>query len=143
MRKHHHRGGISLFEVLISILVASIGVIGVFILIPFAVKTAEKGLDRELAINHARNVFADIEAQGYRNTDQWIRVIDDPATGPVDLANEPINNNTVYLIDPLRDCSHPGSRDWQRRGVDRFLCNLSVCHRSGRSTNDGAAEFFP
>ena len=42
----HLREGISIIEVLTSIVVAMIGVFGVMILIPFAVKQAKTGLDR-------------------------------------------------------------------------------------------------
>lgn len=66
------RQGISLFEVLISILVASIGVFGVLILIPFAVRNAEDGIAVETAIETAKNYQSDLEAMGYHNRDNWI-----------------------------------------------------------------------
>jgi len=99
------RSGISLFEVLISMLVASIGVIGVLVLIPFAVKVAERGLDQESAITHARNFFSDFEAEGYRNSDRWVDAIEfDPADPTVTIANPldiGIDFGQVYLIDPI------------------------------------------
>lgn len=87
----HRRKGISLFEVLVSIMVAGIGLLGVLVLIPFAVKTSERGLDQEAALTHARNSFADFEANGYRNTSNWIN----PDSSVID-------SGTVYCIDPIR-----------------------------------------
>jgi hypothetical protein len=65
------RRGISLFEVLISILVASIGVFGVLVLIPFAIRNAQLGIDREFGINSAKNFNSDFQAYGYQNTAGW------------------------------------------------------------------------
>ncbi|HMP67741.1 MAG TPA: hypothetical protein PKA76_00170 [Pirellulaceae bacterium] len=96
------RMGISLFEVLVSILVASVGVLGVLVLIPFAVKVAERGMDAETAFNHARNVFTDFEANGYRNFDRWVDADESLPNSVANPGNIPIVPGNVYLIDPLR-----------------------------------------
>ncbi len=100
-----------MFEVLISILVASIGVTGVLVLIPFAVRSAQIGMDREAAINTSKNFFADFQAYGYHDATTWMD--DDQA---VHLSNTyfslpygppppPAANNIrpgwPYLIDPI------------------------------------------
>ncbi len=101
--KSRRRSGISLFEVLISMLVASIGVLGVLVLIPFAVKVAERGLDQEAAHNHAQNLYADFEAYGYRNTERWVDADElTPPNSVADPGNVALVPGNVYLIDPLR-----------------------------------------
>lgn len=85
---HLSRTGFSIIEVLTSIVVAMIGVFGVMILIPFAIKQAESGLDGDAATVVARNAFAQFEVAGYRNPGNWVT-----ATTP--------DNVTPYSIDPL------------------------------------------
>ena len=60
------RHGISIIEVLTSTVVAMIGVFGVMILIPFAVKQAQTGLNQDAATVVARNAFAQFEIGGFR-----------------------------------------------------------------------------
>ena len=106
------RQGISLFEVLISILVAAIGVFGVLVLIPFAVRSAEEGIATESGINAAKNYQADFEAIGYHNPGNWIDdVRSAELIGPLlfgDVVNEALlapSDGIVagrpYIIDPL------------------------------------------
>ena len=119
------RHGISLFEVLISMLVAAIGIFGVILLIPFAWETAERGMDRENAINAAKNQFSDFQAYGYHRSEGWFDdVIEDqkeltsfvdtanqlqPAAADLVAAGAPVvqpGSNIVggwpYVIDPLQ-----------------------------------------
>ena len=56
-----NRNGITIIEVLTSIVVAMIGVFGVMIMIPFAVKQAQSGLDNDAATNIARNAYDQFE----------------------------------------------------------------------------------
>lgn len=65
------RSGFSIIEVLTSIVVAMIGVFGVMILIPFAVKQAQTGLDSDAAAVTARNGYAAFEVNGYRIPTNW------------------------------------------------------------------------
>ncbi len=58
--------GISLIEVLVSIIVALTGVFGVFVLIPFAVRQVEIGMNREAALTLARNGMSDFDARGFQ-----------------------------------------------------------------------------
>lgn len=119
------RHGISLFEVLIAMLVAAIGIFGVILLIPFAWETAERGMDRENAINAAKNQFSDFQAYGYHRSEGWFDdVIEDqkelisfvdtanqlqPAAADLVAAGAPVvqpGSNIVggwpYVIDPLQ-----------------------------------------
>ena len=96
-----NRNGITIIEVLTSIVVAMIGVFGVMIMIPFAVKQAQSGLDNDAATNIARNAYDQFEIRGYRIA------VDNPTTGVREL-NWTINgtrlsaeNPDVYCIDPL------------------------------------------
>lgn len=65
------RSGLSIIEVLTSIVVAMIGVFGVMILIPFAVKQAQTGLDSDAATMLGRNANAQFEIAGYRFPENW------------------------------------------------------------------------
>lgn len=109
-RDRQARRGISLFEVLISILVASIGVFGVLVLIPFAIRNAQLGIDREFGINSAKNFNADFQAYGYQNTAGWHDDLADVQVTvplapsvvqplPVATANN-IQPGWPYVIDP-------------------------------------------
>jgi type II secretory pathway pseudopilin PulG len=83
------RAGISLFEVLVSILVAAIGVFGVILLLPFAWETAERGIDRENAINAVRNHIADLQTWGYHRSESWL----DDSNPPESQTPAPWNDN--------------------------------------------------
>lgn len=124
-----NRRGISLFEVLISILVAAIGVFGVLVLIPFAVKNAQRGIDQESAINAAKNYYADFQANRLGNPEVWFDDTDLPIPGgmmpalhpntqvrlvpfpgmtvfPQPVPDQPPTNNTIaygwpYIMDPV------------------------------------------
>ncbi len=87
-----YRSGFSIIEVLTSIVVAMIGVFGVMVLIPFAVKQAQTGLDSDAATIVARNAYAKFEISGYRNTTNWLTDILTAADPTVPQ---------VFSIDPL------------------------------------------
>lgn len=59
------REGISIIEVLTSLAVATIGVFGVLVLIPFAVRQAQIGLDQDAADLVGRNAIEDLQTYGY------------------------------------------------------------------------------
>lgn len=67
------RRGISLVEVMVAMLVALIGVFGVFVLIPFAVRQVEIGMNEEAAQTLARNGMSHFEAQGLHDVSRWAR----------------------------------------------------------------------
>jgi hypothetical protein len=63
----HRREGISIIEVLTSMAVATIGVFGVMVMIPFAVKQSQSGLDSDAANNLGRNAAEELEMLGLLN----------------------------------------------------------------------------
>ncbi len=93
-----NREGISIIEVLTAIVVAMIGVFGVMVLIPFAIKQAQTGLDMDAATAVARNGIAQMEIAGYRNTANWSIAESTafPFVAPADPALP-----KIYSIDPL------------------------------------------
>ena len=93
----NQRSGLSIIEVLTSIVVAMIGVFGVMVLIPFAVKQAQSGLDKDAATTLARNSVSMFEITGYRNPGNWIWR--NPASGSVEAVDPDFPR--VFSIDPL------------------------------------------
>ena len=85
------RRGISILETIVSIAVAMIGVFGVFVLIPFAIRQAEIGLNLESAMVVGRNTLANFEAQGFYNVNRWY----DPQTGAAPAQSQ------IFCIDPM------------------------------------------
>ena len=65
------RSGLSIIEVLTSVVVAMIGVFGVLALIPFAVKQASLGLDSDAAVTTARNAISQMEITGMQIPQNW------------------------------------------------------------------------
>jgi hypothetical protein len=72
LKKHTLQSGLTIIEVMTSIVVAMIGVMGVMILVPFAVRQAQTGMDTEAAAVVARNAYSEFEIGGYRNYGNWI-----------------------------------------------------------------------
>ena len=70
-RRRGVRLGLSIVEVLTSIVVAMIGVFGVMILIPFAVRQAQTGLDSDAAVTTARNAISQMELTGMQFPQNW------------------------------------------------------------------------
>ena len=94
------RRGLSVIEVLTSIIVALIGVFGVLVMIPFSVKQTQSGLDQDAATSMARNALSSFEAAGYKivsGDDNELNWTDVAAGTP--LTADPAN--PLYCIDPL------------------------------------------
>lgn len=60
-----HRAGVSVIEVLTSMIVAAIGVAGVLVLIPFAVSQSQLGIEKDTADIVGRNAYEELRIQGY------------------------------------------------------------------------------
>jgi hypothetical protein len=72
IRQHKsQRHGVSIIEVLTSIVIAMIGVVGVMVLIPFAVRQAQTGLDLDDGFSLGQNAAERFEAAGYTNPTAW------------------------------------------------------------------------
>ncbi len=92
------RSGISIIEVLVSILVAMIGVFGVMVMIPFAVSQVEQGFDQETSLTLGRNGAADYEIKGFNVTNRWeLSKRPDAAT----LVSPGVATVRAYVIDPI------------------------------------------
>jgi type II secretory pathway pseudopilin PulG len=103
------RRGLSIIEVLTAMVVAMIGVMGVMILIPFAVKQAKVGMDSDAAVQLARNAYSDFEIRGYRNPENWWipalgRTYDPSTDGPQTFAIDPLsvieNGPGIFPLNP-------------------------------------------
>ncbi|MFN6111488.1 MAG: hypothetical protein ACK493_14055, partial [Planctomycetota bacterium] len=90
------RRGISVIEVLTSILVATIGVAGVMVIIHFAVGQAEQGFDQEAATAFGRNFADEFELRGFHQPPRWTSYTDSK------LANG-------FVVDPIGTTSSPVS----------------------------------
>lgn len=77
-----NRDGITIVEVLTSIVVAMIGVFGVMVMIPFAVQQAQSGLDLDDSSNMADNATQTLQILEYHriNEDGFLPWIDADAT---------------------------------------------------------------
>jgi len=65
------QSGITIIEVLTSILVAVIGVFGVMVMIPFGVSQAEHGLRQEEASALALNAVSDFKIRNFADSSRW------------------------------------------------------------------------
>ena len=68
-RSARRNDGITVIEVLTSLVVATIGVFGVLVLIPFAVKQSQLGLDQDAAEVIGRNAIQDMQIYGFTRVD--------------------------------------------------------------------------
>ena len=95
------RHGLSVIEVLTSIVVALIGVFGVLAMIPFSVKQTQSGLDQDAATSMARSALSSFEAGGYKivsGDNSQLGWVTDAAGTAVSIDSDP---DALYCIDPL------------------------------------------
>ena len=97
------REGISIIEVLTSMAVATIGVFGVMVMIPFAVKQSQTGLDNDAANAVGRNAHEELQTGGFLAVDPFdnlarmlLRVPGTPGDNGVDATNLPDPPNRVF-----------------------------------------------
>ena len=114
-----NRHGLSVIEVLTSIIVALIGVFGVLAMIPFSVRQTQSGLDQDAATSMARNALSSFEASGYKiatdtivsgtSTKQlnWIDSIDSTGTGS-NVTTMITPATSLVCIDPLGVAENEG-----------------------------------
>jgi len=118
------RNGFSIIEVLASIAVALIGVLGVMILVPYAVRMSSTGLEIDAAISVARNSYDQFVVEGYRDDRNWLT--QDPVSGNLVPVRQlwvnwpaPLNQfapPTPFSIDPLAVTEFP-------TGAPNYLVN--------------------
>lgn len=90
--KYNIRRGLTVIEVLTSIIVALIGVAGVLVMIPFAVGQAEIGFDQETSYRLGANFAGEYELQGYPDSRRWVVA---PGIGPG------VRTVRNYCVDPI------------------------------------------
>ena len=96
------RSGLSIIEVLTSVVVAMIGVFGVLALIPFAVKQASLGLDSDAAVTTARNAISQMEITGMQIPQNWALL--NVASGQIETYDpNGVGDDApgVFSLDPL------------------------------------------
>jgi len=106
-RNRLNRHGLSVIEVLTSIIVALIGVFGVLAMIPFSVRQTQSGLDQDAVTSMARNALSSFEASGYKITND-VLIAGNPTRELNWIDNTGVSVNTmvtpetsVVCIDPL------------------------------------------
>lgn len=68
----NERSGITLIEVLTAVMVATIGVLGVLVLIPLGSRFTESGFDKQRSRQLANNAIQRFEAYGVLNFERWV-----------------------------------------------------------------------
>ncbi|MBI2825988.1 MAG: hypothetical protein HYX69_14990 [Planctomycetia bacterium] len=109
------RPGITLLEVLISILVLSVGILAMATLIPVGAYELSEAAKADATSTLGRAAFRDLEVRGFLNPPMWIDVSTPgrPCVDPSTLAwsagawSPPINPTTI-VIDPLFVSLNPG-----------------------------------
>lgn len=101
LARHRRRDGISIIEVLTSMAVATIGVFGIMVMIPFAVKQSQIGLDSDAANAVGRNVIEEFQIHGF------FEVLDN-------------GNFSRLLVNGLEDTTFMGPRFVQPMASDDF-----------------------
>ena len=86
-----YRRGVTVIEVLTSMIVAAIGVFGVMVLIPFSVQQAQIGLDNDAAAVVAENAYQDLQIYGFT------QVADN---GSLNLRGTRVNIHTTNIVTP-------------------------------------------
>ena len=139
------REGLSIVEVLTSIVVAMIGVFGVMVLIPFAVKQAQTGLDSDAAVSAARNAYSQFEITGMRFPGNWRN-----NTGTYDAFNPTANQNgdgiddpnpQIFSLDPLAIMEIAASSNRTTPIAADFTNAAFPFH--GYNADNGAVNAFP
>lgn len=102
------RRGVSLLEVLISIFVLMVGLLGVAALIPAARFHMAESIKADRAAACGRTVLQEVKIRGWLNPRMW-RCPDGTATGAAVVVNGNLLPARVYAIDPLFIAYNNGS----------------------------------
>ena len=153
------RDGISIIEVLTSLVVAAIGVSGVLILIPFAVKQSQLGIERDIADLVGVNATEDLQLRGFTIVDDsgdlpWTggmvgtTIIDQNtaderhiASGEGIITTLPIENAITPQVVHLDPYSLAASM--QRRIDDGLAANFGFPVSAGESNPDILTRYLP
>ncbi len=97
------RRGVSLMEVLVSIGVVAVGLMGVATLIPLAFQQAETGAQNERKASLSKLAFRDFRVSGMANPSNWANPTGLFATGDVDVTGAQYHSvgvRSAFCIDP-------------------------------------------
>ena len=81
-RCKQRRGGLSIIEVLVSIGILVLGLLGVVALIPIAAQHLRRGIALDDATAVARSALAEFQARGGNNIQKWLRYPPNPGSPP-------------------------------------------------------------
>jgi type II secretory pathway pseudopilin PulG len=91
-RSNRDRGGVSLLEVLISIGVLSVGMLGAATMLPLAKYYATEASKFDRASTLGQQAYHDLQIRGYLSIKKWLKP---------DIAGLNYNNASAMLVDPL------------------------------------------
>lgn len=97
-RRSQRRRGLSIIEVLVSIGILVLGLLGVIALIPIAAQHLRRGMALDDATATARHGLAEIQARGGNNIQKWLRYPPN-ASGP---PTEPDNNGVMNALSGIQ-----------------------------------------
>lgn len=93
-KRQSTRAALTILEVLVSIGLLTLGLLGVVVLLPIASQKINKGMALDDATALGRAGIADFEARGANNFKRWIRYVPNPA-GPPPMANSGAMNGLM------------------------------------------------
>ena len=127
--KRHHRHGLSVIEVLTSIVVALVGLAGVLAMIPFSIKQTQSGLDQDAATTMARNALSNFEASGYKIVSGL-----PPQLLWIDSAGNNVTteaSNPLVCIDPLGITEQGGFNTFPFNSSANFMETVTLARPDG------------
>jgi hypothetical protein len=86
-RSTNRRSGLSILEVLVSIGILVLGLLGVVALIPIAAQNLRRGMALDDATTVARSGLAEFQARGGNNIQKWLRYPPNPPGSPIPPVN--------------------------------------------------------
>ena len=131
--KRHDRHGLSVIEVLTSIVVALVGLAGVLAMIPFSIKQTQSGLDQDAATTMARNALSNFEASGYKVVSGFppqLNWLTDGGTGmAIPMTTEA--SNPLVCIDPLGITEQGGFNTFPFNSSANFMETVTLARPDG------------
>lgn len=108
-----HRAAISLMEVLISVAVIAIGLLGVAVLLPVAGKAARDGATYDYSSRIGQNATREFRLRGYHQSQAWFSADNDVPSIVVQGINNPVTKTCdliwgVQTFDAFVDDRDPG-----------------------------------
>jgi hypothetical protein len=94
------RRGISLVEVMMSIGVITVGLLGVVLLLPFALHQTQQGILADRSSDAGRRAMREFEIRGFNDRSRWIAIDPDPNNSYATSVYAP-EEGDPFCIDPL------------------------------------------